>query len=81
MIQINIAEAKAHLSELLEQVHQGEQVVICRRNRPIAELRATPVARVEPRPLGLAAGAVRIPKTFFEPLPEDLEAMFQGEGP
>lgn len=80
MIRVNIAEAKAHLSELLDRVRQGEEIVICRRNQPVAELKATPVARLEPHPLGLAPGSVRLLSSFFAPLPDDLEAMFQGEG-
>jgi prevent-host-death family protein len=40
MIVINIHEAKAKLSEYLDKVAAGEHVVICKRNRPVAELRA-----------------------------------------
>lgn len=39
MFLVNIAEAKAKLSELLERVEQGETVLLCRRNVPVAELR------------------------------------------
>jgi prevent-host-death family protein len=40
---ISIAEAKAHLSELIEQVSNGEEVTITKRGKPVAKL--TPVAR------------------------------------
>ena len=40
MLMVNIADAKAKLSEYLEAVARGETVVICRHNRPVAELRA-----------------------------------------
>jgi hypothetical protein len=40
MIMVNIFEAKAKLSEYLEAVARGERVLICNRNRPVAELRA-----------------------------------------
>lgn len=40
MIQVNIAEAKAKLSQYLRLVKGGEKVVICDRNKPIAELTA-----------------------------------------
>lgn len=39
---INVHEAKTHLSSYLAEVEQGERVVICRRNKPIAELRPVP---------------------------------------
>ncbi|HYL26358.1 MAG TPA: type II toxin-antitoxin system prevent-host-death family antitoxin [Candidatus Nitrosotalea sp.] len=32
----NIAEAKAHLSALIERVERGEQITIARNNRPVA---------------------------------------------
>lgn len=39
MNQVNIHEAKTHLSALLAQVeHLGEKVTICRYGRPVAEL-------------------------------------------
>lgn len=34
----NIAELKDHLSELIEKVEQGDSVVVCRRNQPVAEI-------------------------------------------
>ena len=38
MTRVNIAEAKAKLSHYLRLVASGEQVVICERNSPVAEL-------------------------------------------
>ena len=38
MLKVNIHDAKTHLSSLLQAVEQGERVLICRYNRPIAEL-------------------------------------------
>lgn len=32
----NIAEAKTHLSRLIERVERGEQITIARNNRPVA---------------------------------------------
>jgi antitoxin (DNA-binding transcriptional repressor) of toxin-antitoxin stability system len=76
MKMVNIAEAKTQLSELLEAAVNGERVVICKRNQPIAEIRAVGVARTAERPLGLAAGWVTLPDVFFEPLPDDVLAAF-----
>ena len=39
MIMVNIADPKARLSEFLEAVGEGEHLVICKHNRPVAELR------------------------------------------
>lgn len=78
MIMVNVHEAKAKLSEFLDAVAAGERVVICNRNRPVAELRAVEQTRTEPRPIGGTKGIV-IPPSFFEPLPEDLLRAFNGE--
>ena len=74
MKKVNIFEAKARLSEYLDLVEGGERIVICRRNRPIAELRALPVIRGGQRPLG--GTELRIPDMFFDTLPADVEDSF-----
>ena len=79
MIRVNVAEAKAHLSRYLERVERGETVVLCRRNVPIAEIRAIPRPARELRPVGIDRG-MTIPAAFFEPLPDDLLAAFEGGG-
>src|SRR5215475_1994271 len=70
MITVNVFEAKAKLSEYLDRVEAGEHVVICRRNRPVAELRAVEIRTAAPRPVGGAKGELTIPGNFFEPLPD-----------
>jgi prevent-host-death family protein len=78
MIVVNIFEAKAKLSEYLDMAAQGERVLICKRNRPVVELHAVQSARTTPRPIGLARGRMTVPPSFFEPLPEDMLASFEG---
>lgn len=79
MNMVNIADAKARLSEYLELASDGQDVVICRHNRPVAKLVAvgpTTGARTEPRPVGGAAGTFTVPDAFFEPLSPEIESMF-----
>ena len=71
MIVVNIHEAKAKLSEFLEAVARGERVLICKRNQPVAELRATASHRTTPRPIGRGPHAFDVPDSFFETLPEE----------
>jgi len=81
MIMVNIHQAKAELSSLLEKAARGERVVLCRRNVPVAEIRPLPEARRRPRPLGLARkqwGELMVPEEFFEPLPEEVLEGFEG---
>ncbi|HGY09037.1 type II toxin-antitoxin system Phd/YefM family antitoxin [Oceanithermus desulfurans] len=68
---VNVAEAKAKLSELLEAALRGEEVVIAKRGKPVATL--SPIEPTKTRKLGLID--MDIPDSFFEPLPEEeLEA-------
>jgi antitoxin (DNA-binding transcriptional repressor) of toxin-antitoxin stability system len=78
MIKVNIAEVKAKLSEFLELAGRGERVLICKHNRPVAELRAVQRVRTEPRPTGRVAGQFDVPASFFDPLPDDMVAGFMG---
>jgi antitoxin (DNA-binding transcriptional repressor) of toxin-antitoxin stability system len=78
MRKVNIAEMKARLSEFLEIAGRGERVLICKHNRPVAELRAVHAVRTEPRPLGGAAGQFTVPASFFDPLPDEVLAGFMG---
>ena len=79
MIRVNVAEAKAHLSRYLERVERGETVVLCRRNVPVAEIRALPKPARELRPVGIDRG-MTVPAAFFEPLPDEVLAAFEGGG-
>ena len=45
MLEVGAFEAKTHLSALLEQVSQGEEVLIRRRGKPVAKL--VPVGQAE----------------------------------
>jgi prevent-host-death family protein len=42
---VNLAQAKAHLSELVDSVEAGEVVQILRRGKPVARLVPTPPKR------------------------------------
>ena len=71
--QINVAEAKAKLSELLDRALAGEEIVIARAGKPLARL--VPVNNLAPRRKG-AWRHWKIPDdVFLEPMdPEDLDA-------
>lgn len=78
---VNIHEAKAHLSEYLARGEAGETLLICRRNKLVAELKPINGEPRQPRPIGLAAEAGHVPPEFFDPLDDELLALFEGTGP
>jgi prevent-host-death family protein len=69
MKQVNVAEAKARLSELIDAVLRGEEVVIARRNTPIVRLAAIESAKAKPR-FGKLAGRITMSADFDAPLGE-----------
>lgn len=54
MEKVNLADAKAHLSELVERVAAGEAVCITRRGKPVAKL-----VGVDAEPQAIDACALR----------------------
>lgn len=73
--QVNIAEAKAKLSELLDRALASEEIVIARAGKPLARL--APIEEMAPRRKGAWRGwAWDVPtEVFLAPMdPEDLDA-------
>ena len=76
-MEINVHQAKTHLSKLLRRVMEGEEIVIARAGVPLARL--TPIERGKAqRPLDLDRGAYEVPEDFDAPLPPEVVAAFQG---
>jgi prevent-host-death family protein len=73
MNQVNVHEAKTQLSRLLQEVENGEEIVIARNGEPVAKL----VAHVEerkPREPGWAKGGWMAPD--FDEFDEELARDF-----
>jgi len=77
MAMVNIHAAKTHLSSLVDKAAAGEDIVIARAGKPMVRL--VPVEK-PPRVLGRLRGKLRIPDDFDAPLPDDILALFEGEG-
>lgn len=76
MQQVNIHEAKTHLSKLVEIAAASEEVVIAKAGKPIA--RRVPMARESaPRKKGLLKGRIKISAKFDQPLPDEAIALFE----
>jgi prevent-host-death family protein len=77
-MEVNIHEAKTHLSRLLQRVAAGEEVTIARSGVPVARLVAVEPKKEKIRPLGFARGEVWVADDFDAPLPDELLAQFYG---
>jgi len=72
---VNVHEAKTHLSRLLERVALGEEVTIMKAGHPVARL--VPVEKLpHRRKLGWATGEFVVPEDFDAPLPAGIEEGF-----
>ena len=76
MVTVNVHHAKTHLSRLLARVEAGEDVVIARNGKPVARLVA--MKRRGRRQPDTFQGRASISDSFFEPLPEDELAAWEG---
>ena len=72
-VNVNIHEAKTHLSRLLEQVAAGERVIISRAGQPVAELvphQPTPIV------FGGLRGELSYDDASFEDVDPDIQRLF-----
>lgn len=79
MTTVNIHEAKTHFSRLIEQIQNGEEVVIAKAGVPVARL--LPYVPKKPSikpPGGMEDEGYWIADDFDAPLPDDLQAAFEG---
>lgn len=79
MTTVNMHEAKTHLSRLVARVQAGEQIVIARDGEPVAVLSAY-AKRPRRRKPGFDKGRIWISDDFDAPLPEEIQAAFEGRG-
>lgn len=78
MIQVNVHEAKTHLSRLLEQVEGGEEIVIARNGKPVARLVAHPGKRPDRKP-GSMKGKIWVADDFDETPQEVIDSFYDSE--
>jgi prevent-host-death family protein len=74
---VNIHEAKTHLSQLIEKVIAGEDVIIAKAGKPLVRLTA-----LEPPPrksrIGFLKGQITVPDDFDTMFQDEIEEMFYG---
>ncbi len=73
-MQVNIYEAKARLSALIEQAESGEEIIIARAGKPVARL--TPVGMTTDNRSGVRFGGftekqLNLTTDFHEPCTDD----------
>jgi prevent-host-death family protein len=77
-VTVDLEDARADLSKLIERVRLGEEIVITEAGEPVARLVAE--RSREPRRPGSAKGKFVMHDNFDDPLPDDLLDLFEGKG-
>ena len=75
-MQVNIYEAKARLSKLIEAAEKGEEVIIARAGQPLVRL--VPITNRGTRRFGIDSGQYSVPDDFDAPLPPETLSAFEG---
>ncbi len=76
---VNIAEAKAKLSQLVDLAERGEEVILARHGRPVAKivrLGEHVTERYPNRGLGIDRGRFEVPDDFDDPMPLEFMRYF-----
>ena len=69
--QVNVHEAKTHLSKLLAEVEKGHEIVLARDGKPVAKLVPFPVKKNRIT-FNTFKGRIWIAEDFDAPLPDEL---------
>jgi prevent-host-death family protein len=79
-MQVNVAEAKNKLSELIKAVEDGERVTLCRRGVPVADIVRTKEPSRRERKFGTLKGKIQIiDPDWWKPMTdEEVDAFIEG---
>jgi prevent-host-death family protein len=79
-MQVNVADAKNKLPELIKAVEDGESVTICRRGVPVVDIVRTKEPTRKKRRLGTLKGKIQIlDPDWWKPLAdEEVDALIEG---
>ena len=75
MRQVNIHEAKTHLSQLVEEVARGNEIVIAKAGKPLVKVAALD-APTAPQRLGFLKGEIEVPADFDRMGASEIAALF-----
>jgi prevent-host-death family protein len=79
-MQVNIADAKNKLPELIKAVESGESVTVCRRGVPVVDIVRTKKPTRKTRRFGTLKGKVQVldPEWWRPMTDEEVEAFIEG---
>ena len=73
MLQVNIHDAKTHLSHLIDKTLSGEEIIIVRHGKPVARL--TPYTKPTTKRIpGSLRDKIKISSDFDDPLLDEIDS-------
>ena len=83
MTTITVDDIQQDLASYLTRVQAGETLLVTQAGHPVAEINPVKSAEPEglpltPRPRGLAKGDFIVPDDFDDPLPDEIQRLFEG---
>ena len=75
MIEVNIHEAKTHLSPLVDRAARGETFVIAKAGKPLVKVEALD-APAKPQRIGFLKGEIEVPADFDRMGESEIAALF-----
>lgn len=74
---VNIAEAKAHLSQIIERAYNGEKITIAKNNLPLVDL--IPHQKPTKRQLGIGKGLISYQEDIFNTEDAEIDTFYQSK--
>lgn len=74
---VNIAEAKAHLSQIIERAYNGEKITIAKNNLPLVDL--IPHQKPAKRQLGIGKGLISYQEDIFDSEDAEIDTFYQSK--
>lgn len=78
MMQVNVHEAKTHLSALIEKAANGEPFVIAKSGKPMVKVIPFSSPNKNVQRVGFLKGQIKIPEDFDQMHSEEITASFDG---
>jgi prevent-host-death family protein len=78
MLQVNIHEAKTHLSSLIDGATKGNPFIIAKAGKPMVKVVPISFEEAPKRPIGFMKGQISVPADFDSMGRKEIENLFGG---
>ena len=80
MLQVNIYEAKTHLSALVDRAYRGSPFIIARSGHPLVNVEAYEEPAPKTSKIGVMSGRMKVPDDIKSIAADEIADLFEGKG-